>query len=121
MVAPNNYTHVEYVTEDPEASARFHEKAYGWTIQRFGPDLGNYIMYTTPGGISGGFRKPEKGESIGVVPYVETENLDLQAKALIAAGATQRGPKQEIPGFGSMAMFLVPGGTVEALWQSAKA
>ena len=66
----NSVVHFEMPYDDRKRVAKFYESAFGWQMQMFGEDMGNYVLATTvetdekgpkrPGAINGGFysKKP---------------------------------------------------------------
>src|SRR5689334_1075415 len=64
--------HFEMPYEDRERMAKFYQDSFGWQMQMFGEEMGNYVLATTtetgengrpsePGAINGGFfpKKPD--------------------------------------------------------------
>jgi len=62
----NPVTHFEMGYNDRERMKKFYEAAFGWHMQQYGPEMGNYVvaqtaetdeqgMVKTPGTINGGF------------------------------------------------------------------
>src|SRR4051794_15203139 len=62
----DSVVHFEMPYEDRERMAKFYEQAFGWRMQMFGEEMGNYVLAATtetgesgrpskPGAINGGF------------------------------------------------------------------
>lgn len=116
MPAIGAIVHHDYLSNDPAASQKFYGKLFGWKFESWDP---TYTMFEGPAGTSGGFRKPEPGESVGSFNYVLVEDLDAKVKEAAANGARILVAKQEVPNMGWLAVFLVPGGIVQGIWQPA--
>lgn len=108
--------HFEIPFEDRERICRFYEQAFGWELQRLGPEMGHYVVATTAksdvkagspaGAINGGFyeRKPDWP---GQVPSVVIGVQDVRAamKRIQAAGGEVLGEPMLIPGIGDYVAF----------------
>ena len=65
MSSENPVVHFEMPYDNADRMAAFYEKAFGWQMQHFGEDMGNYVVAQTtetengrpkkPGAINGGF------------------------------------------------------------------
>jgi predicted enzyme related to lactoylglutathione lyase len=113
----NPVVHFEMPYENPERIMRFYQSAFGWKLQGFGPEMGNYILATTaesdakrPGGvrgaINGGFF-PRSADMPGQHPSVVIAVEDIQAsmKAVNQAGGEVLGTPMDIPGVGKYVSF----------------
>ncbi len=125
----NSVIHFELPATDREQSAQFYEKAFGWTLQRMGEDMGNYIMAQTgptdadgmiqkPGVINGGIYEPTK-EMGPQHPSVVIGVDDIQKHMGIVrdAGGTVLGEPTEIPGVGTFVAFKDPAGNQLSMLQ----
>ena len=97
MSGKNPVVHFEMPYEDSDRMVDFYTKAFGWHMQKFGEDMGNYVTAqttetgedqrpVTPGAINGGFfpKKPDmrnKELIRNVEPY--TTNDFVNRRALI--------------------------------------
>lgn len=43
----NPVVHFEMPAEDRERMATFYEKAFGWKMTKYGPEMGNYVVAET--------------------------------------------------------------------------
>jgi len=79
----NPVVHFEMGYFDRERMKKFYSTAFGWQMQQFGDDMGNYVvaqttdtddkgMVTTPGTINGGF-------------YAKTDNPDSHAPSIVVS------------------------------------
>lgn len=108
--------HFELPYDDAQRIARFYREAFGWELQMFGPEMGNYVLATTAqadvkadaprGAINGGFfpRSPEKpGQHPSVV--VGVKDIQASMKSVNKAGGEVLGTPMEIPGVGQYVAF----------------
>ena len=112
----NPVVHFEMPYDDRERIARFYERAFGWKLQMFGEEMGNYVVATTAeedavpdrprGAINGGFF-PRSPDMPGQHPSVVIAVPDIQAamKAVNAAGGEVLGTPMAIPGVGQYVAF----------------
>ena len=112
----NPVVHFEMPYDDRERMARFYERAFGWKMQMYGPEMGNYVVTTTAeedakataprGAINGGFF-PRSPDMPGQHPSVVIAVPDIQAamKAVNAAGGEVLGTPMEIPAVGKYVAF----------------
>lgn len=111
----NPIVHFEMPYEDSDRMASFYEQAFGWKMQKFGPEMGNYVVAQTgptdektqrptePGAINGGFfhrTKPEQGPSV----VVSVSDIEAAMKKVEEAGGKvlggMTGKYDDIPGVG---------------------
>jgi uncharacterized protein len=111
----NPVVHFEMPVEDKQRVRKFYETAFGWKMQQFGSEMGNYLLaYTTetdesgmvktPGNINGGFY--EKGKD-GTVPHlvISVDNLSEHIEIVKKAGGKIQGEPMDIPNVGKFIMF----------------
>src|SRR6185437_4870692 len=89
MSKMNPVVHFEMGYNDRDRMVKFYESAFGWKMQKFGEDMGNYVvaqtaqtddkgMVQTPGAINGGFyAKPDSPDS--QAPSVVISVKDIKA------------------------------------------
>lgn len=112
----NPVVHFELPYEDRDRICGFYESAFGWQLQRLGPEMGNYVVATTalqdakpgaPGGaINGGFfeRKPDwPAQHPSVV--VAVPDIAAAMKSVGKAGGKVLGEPMQIPGVGLYVSF----------------
>ena len=107
--------HVEIPSKDPKASARFFTEAFGWELQH----LTEPVPYTTGQAGNMGVGIPDMGTNRKpgeVVIYVQSEDIDADLKKIETLGGKTIMPKDEVPGFGWLAMFSDLDGNTLALW-----
>jgi uncharacterized protein len=109
--------HFEMPAEDRARMAAFYEKAFGWKIQMFGPEMGDYVLVTTAekdakpgapaGAINGGFF-PKKPEWPAQFPSIVIAVDDIKAAIgrVAKTGGKVLGEPVEIPGVGTYVSFF---------------
>lgn len=112
--------HFEMPYDNRERVAKFYRSVFGWELQMFGEDMGNYVLATTckpgqqvkeastaaVGAINGGFF-PRNPDWPAQVPSVVIGVKDIRAsmKDVAAAGGEVLGEPMEIPGVGQYVSF----------------
>lgn len=109
--------HFEMPYKDRDRAGRFYETAFGWKTQKFGPEMGNYMLATTAsqdspqkdafrGAINGGLF-PYDEKMPGQHPSVVIAVGDIRAsmKKVNQAGGEVLGEPMEIPGIGQYVAF----------------
>ena len=112
----NPVVHFEMPYDDRARMAKFYTKAFGWEMQQFGAEMGDYCVATTaeskdgrptrPGEINGGFF-PRKPDWPAQVPSVVVAVADIRAamQQVNAAGGQVMGEPMDIPGVGAYVSF----------------
>ena len=108
----NPVVHFEMPAEDRNRMAEFYTKAFGWQMQMFDTEMGEYVVVTTtetdenrmikkPGAINGGFY-PKTANSFNQHPsiVVSVDDIAESMKKVEAAGGTVHGEPVDIPGIG---------------------
>jgi len=114
---PNPVVHFEMPYENSDRLVEFYSQAFGWQMQKFGPDMGDYVtaattetdenrMVKTPGAINGGFF-PKKEDLPAQYPSVviAVDNIKDAMKNVADAGGKVLGDPVEIPGIGHYVSF----------------
>lgn len=110
----------ELSSDDPPATRRFLEAAFGWRFRSVRMPMGEYLAYETPDG-RGGVRPAAPHEAPSSVAYVRVDDLARAQQRIEAAGGRVVLPRVEVPGMGCFFWFRVPGGPVLACWQDLPA
>lgn len=111
MAPMDPVVHFEMPYEDSTRLKTFYHSVFGWKMEQYGEDMGNYVVATTmetdenrmplqPGAIGGGFYP--KGPDMPVCPSVviAVEDLTVSMQKVTEAGGTLLGDPMEIPGIG---------------------
>jgi uncharacterized protein len=108
----NPVVHFEMPAENIERVKSFYEKAFGWKMQQFGPEMGNYLMAQTDetdekgmlkktNRINGGFyTKMEDPEVNHPSVVIEVPNLEKAIGKVKESGGTIMGEPMDIPTIG---------------------
>ena len=113
--------HFEMPYKDRDRAATFYADAFGWTSEKLGPEMGDYLLVTTalpgeranlppqaaPGAINGGLC-PFKADWPMQYPSVVIDVDDLEAAMarVAVAGGEMLGEPMEIPGIGRYVSFV---------------
>lgn len=118
----NPVVHFEIPAADKDRMVDFYEKAFGWKVNRLGPEMGNYIIVSTseteengfpkkPGMINGGFfEKSDDNQHPSVV--IAVDDIREAMKTVAAAGGKvlggyyKNGEPDDIPGVGLYCSFI---------------
>ncbi|MCI4318552.1 MAG: VOC family protein [Thermoplasmata archaeon] len=115
---PGAIVHVELSSSNPAATQKFLETVFGWKFKKEAADMGmEYWSWDAGSGPGGGLMKPMQGMPPGTLNYVLVESVDAATKKITAAGGKVVMPKQEIPKVGWFAVFEIPGGVMQAVYQ----
>jgi predicted enzyme related to lactoylglutathione lyase len=98
--------------------AAFYERVFGWQIEHV-PELSyRFVRTGGPGGIDGGIMQPKEGPWPGSLAlYVDVENLESSARAIVEAGGRTIVERTEVAGMGAYALFSDPDDRVFGIWQ----
>ena len=120
--------HFELPCDDRDRMARFFEQAFGWKMQMYGPEMGNYVVVTTAetdakpgaprGAINGGFytRTAEMPAQFpGIV--IAVEDIRAAMAKVNAAGGKVLGEPMDIPTVGAYVAFMDTEGNRSSMLQ----
>lgn len=118
MPVPEHAVHyLEIVTSDVEATCKHYGSAYGWRFEPMGPELGNSFVAKLPDGSLCGVRGPMSDQEKPLVrTYLRVTDVEAAVERAAALGAEIALPSMEIPGHGTIAIYL-HGGVEQGLWQ----
>ena len=121
--------HFEMPYRDAARAARFYSEAFGWQMQQFGPEMGDYLLATTAsedgmqpgamrGAINGGLF-PFKPDWPMQYPSVVIGVGDIRAAMarVTAAGGEVMGEPMPIPGVGDYVSFMDTEGNRHSMLQ----
>ena len=118
MTHMNPVVHFEMPYQNRDRAASFYEKAFGWKMQKLGPEMGNYVTAQTgetgedgfpakPGMINGGlFPKDESLPQPVPNVVIAVEDIDAHVQIIADAGGKVLGEPVDIPGIGRYVSFL---------------
>jgi uncharacterized protein len=113
----NPVVHFEMPYRDRDRAARFYADAFGWKIDKLGPEMGNYAVVTTAetdakpgapaGAINGGmfeFKPDWPAQYPSVV--IAVEDMAAAMARVTKAGGEVLGEPMLIPGIGDYVAFF---------------
>ena len=110
-VPPATLAYVELSVADSEASARFFETAFGWSLVRFGPTYAGTVGQAADLGLQG-----DPGErNAAPLPGIRVADLEGALAAVAAAGGAVTRGVFAFPG-GRRFHFREPGGNELAVF-----
>ncbi|BDI05033.1 VOC family protein [Sphaerotilus microaerophilus] len=131
MTSPCPVVHFEMPYRDAERAKRFYAEAFGWQMQQFGPEMGDYILATTatvdsnaPGAVRGSINGglfPFKADWPMQQPSVVMGVDDIRAAMarVTAGGGEVMGEPMAIPGVGDYVSFVDTEGNRLSMLQPA--
>lgn len=111
--------HVEIPAADSDAQKAFYSALLGWQVDEvpMGDDF-TYTMFNTGGDINVALSPVGEGMNPGdVLLYFRSDDLDADMARVSELGGQVILPRQDVPGFGALGMFLDPTGNRVAFWQ----
>ena len=127
----NPVVHFEMPTKDRKRVADFYSKVFGWNMQQFGAEMGNYLvaqttetdekgMVQTKGAINGGFFdfKDEDGFRVPHV-VISVEDINKSIEDVKSSGGQVNGEPMDIPGVGKYISFKDSEGNIVGMLQPA--
>ena len=108
--------HFELPYDDRERIVRFYQSVFGWELQQYGEEMGNYVVATTakadakpgaPAGAIGGGFFPRKADWPAQYPsiVIAVEKIESSMDKVVAAGGKLLGEPMDIPGVGRYVSF----------------
>ncbi len=109
--------HFELPYDNRDRIMKFYKSAFGWTLEKLGEDMGNYVVATTAttdvkpgapaGSIGGGFypRKPDWPAQYPSV-VIGVKNITAAMGKVTKAGGKVLGEPMMIPGIGHYVSFI---------------
>jgi len=131
-MSKNPVIHFEMPYKDQDRVAKFYADAFGWHMDKTGPEYGGYVtaataetdanrMVQTPGTINGGFfpDTPEiQGPKVTRV-VIGVEDIQAAMKDVAAGGGKILGEPIEIPQIGLWVNFTDTEGNLVGMLQTA--
>jgi len=115
---PGVIVHVELTSNDPAATQKFLEGVFGWKFKEemMSPEM-QYWTFEAPSGPGGGLTKPMAGMPPSTLNYVLVESAAIAVKKIKAHGGKIMMDTTEIPKVGWFAVYEVPGGVIQAVFE----
>ena len=109
--------YLEIVSSNVDAVCAAYEAAHGVAFGSPDPVLGGARTATLPDGCIVGVRAPLRDTEEPIVrPYWLVDNLETALAAVTKAGALVAVPPMELPGRGTIAIYIL-GGVNHGLWK----
>jgi len=108
----------DVMENDPKAGSEFYKAVIGWNAAEFPmPDGSNYTVFSQGQTMVGGLMKiPPDACAMGAKPcwsgYIAVDDVDADAKRIVAAGGKITREPADIPNVGRFAVAADPGGAV---------
>ncbi|MEO7940616.1 MAG: VOC family protein [Burkholderiaceae bacterium] len=113
----NPVVHFEMPYHDRDRAARFYSQAFGWKIDKLGPEMGNYAVATTahsdakpgePAGAINGGLFPYNSDRPAQYPsiVIAVEDMAAAMARVTQAGGEVLGEPMAIPGVGDYVAFF---------------
>lgn len=126
----NPVVHFEMPAKDKKRVSKFYSSVFGWQMQQFGPEMGNYIVAGTtpvdknqmpknPGAINGGFYEWSKENKEPSV-VISVDNLKESIAKVKKAGGKVLVKPMRIPGIGLYVSFRDTEGTRVGMLQPSQ-
>jgi predicted enzyme related to lactoylglutathione lyase len=112
--------HFEIPAENPERSAEFYSRTFGWKITKWDGPMDYWVILTGPKtepGIDGGLMR-RQDPAQPCVNTIGVENLDATVATVLANGGSVALPKMPVPGVGWLAYCKDPEGYIFGLMQN---
>jgi hypothetical protein len=111
----NPVVHFEMPVDDRDRASAFYAEAFGWGIQKFGPEMGSYVVVSTtetgedgrpksPGAINGGLF-PKSPDNTAPSVVIGVDDIATHCRIVEGAGGKLVGETLEIPGIGLYQQF----------------
>jgi predicted enzyme related to lactoylglutathione lyase len=124
----NRVVHFEIHAKDKERMQKFYSDAFGWTMQKMGPEMDSYIVVTTGGdsrpddpktwGINGGITTrvgdlPKDNQPVNAyLCYIGVNDIDDAIDKVKSAGGSITHDKMDEPDVGKIAYAKDPEGNI---------
>jgi len=116
MAKMDPVVHFEMPYQSSERLIKFYSRAFGWKMQKFGEEMGNYVtaattetdennMIKNPGAINGGFFPKNSDSAQYPSVVISVDNIREAMKRVTDAGGKVLGEPVEIPGIGQYVSF----------------
>ena len=108
----NVVDHIAINADDVDATRAFYEQALGWNFEPWGPP--GFFRAELPNGVTVAIQQRrelvEGTPTVGAEPSVNVEDLEACLERALGSGGRVAMPPTEIPGVGTVAFVVDPGG-----------
>jgi predicted enzyme related to lactoylglutathione lyase len=117
-VKPGGVVHVEMTSKDPAATRKFLEGVFGWKFKKQDMDPSmEYWTFEAGTGPAGGLTTPQEGMHPATLNYLLVESVEASVKKIKAHGGKIVMDRTEIPTVGWFAVYEIPGGVHQAIFE----
>lgn len=118
---PGAIVHVELTSNDPAATRKFLEGVFGWKFKQemVDPSM-EYWTFDAGSGPRGGLTKPMGPMPPSTLNYVLVDSVEAHVKKIKAHGGKFMMERTEIPTVGWFAIYEIPGGVAQAIFEPLK-
>ncbi|MFE1101324.1 VOC family protein [Nocardiopsis alba] len=115
---PGSPCWIDVASPDPEVTAEFYRRLFGWEAESAGPEAGGYVNFRLNGALVGAI-SPTRDEEQPIVwsIYRYTTDLDETLRKATALGATVHVEPMDVLELGRTAYLTDPQGGDLLLWQ----
>ena len=115
----NPFVHLDLACDDPAAAKKFYKSIFDWKFKEM-PSM-NWTGIDVGKGVGGGLGQKQMAQQpTAWTAYVEVADVKKTIAKAEKAGATVVQPYMEIPGMGSLAVFIDPQGAAFGVWATAR-
>ena len=120
-IRPGAVVHVELTSNDLPATRKFLEAVFGWKFKKEEmPGEMQYWTFDAGSGPRGGLTNPQPGMTPATLNYVLVESVEAAVKKIRSHGGKILMDRTEIPKVGWMAVYEIPGGVVQAIFEPVR-
>ena len=116
-IKPGAVVHVEMTSKDLPATRKFLEGVFGWKFTKNTMPEGEYWTFDAGSGPRGGLAEPMEGAHPSTLNYILVESVPEAIKKIKSHGGKIVMDATEIPSVGWMAVYEIPGGVHQAIFQ----
>jgi len=119
---PQPVVHFELWSEKSDELAKFYSSVFDWNI-RLLPQMSYHLVENGEGpGIGGGIMTPQKGPWPGnMTLYIDVDDIPAYREKIVAAGGKIIVDEMDVPGVGSLLLFLDPDERPMGIWKQTDA
>ena len=118
---PGAIVHVEIASNDTAATRKFLEGVFGWKFKKeeMDPTM-EYWTFDAGSGPGGGLTAPMNGMPPATLNYVLVDSVEAAVKKVKSHGGKVVVDRTEIPKVGWFAVYQIPGGVTQAVYEPLK-
>ncbi len=115
---PGAIVHVELLSNDPAASRKFLEAVFDWKFTKMDAPPGmDYWTWKAAAEPAGGLTRTMNGMPPSTLNHILVESVSDTVKKIKTHGGKILRSREEVPKIGWFAVFEMPGGVVQAIFE----